>query len=279
MKKLILSLMAGCAGITAVANISIDPVLGFDVSSDFTSAFTNNTGSNAAATYAQAAGIGLAGSGGVAGVTSDSAPTTQFNTSGSFGVGTPQALSIFFKFDAAGQAQAGNSTRVGIGTVSNGGNSGEFRGVNFQIRNGGYSNDWTARLRVRGQTLATDVAAFTLTDGNWYRMDADFTIINDLDGTVGNFSYNFALYDYGTDGSSLGSTVFSTSATTSGSGDVNVLDHVNGRYLAFIASKSDNGYGISAVDNFGTVAVPEPSTYALLTALAGLGVVMMRRRR
>lgn len=267
MKKLLTILIPSLLAVTAVmAQITINPAIDFDVATDFTSNFTNNTG----ATYAFNATGGIGGTGGVDPTLGDGTFTAQTNSNAAFGTST-QSISMFFLFDSNGQSNAAVNQRVGIGTTNNGGNSGEFRGVNFQLFGGASTDQWTPRLRVRAATVSTGEPSFSMTDNTWYRLDASFQITN----VSGDFDYTFSMYDYGTSGTTLGSTVFSVSDTVTGQS----LDQTNTRHLAFIGTQDANGYGVQSIDNFGTVAVPEPSTYALIAGFLTLGLVLYRRRR
>lgn len=269
MKKILITLSAlAMTGLAShAATITIDPAYDFDVATDFTSNFTNNTG----ATYAWNATAGIGGTGGVVPTVGDGTFTAQTNASAAFGTDS-QTISMFFLFDSNGQSNAASNQRIGIGTVNSGGNSGEFRGVNFQLLGGALTDQWTPRLRVRANTVSTGLSSFSLTDDTWYRMDASFQITNTVDGS---FDYDFSLYNYGTAGTSLVSTVFSHSSSVAAA----ALDSTNARHLAFIATQDANGYGAQAIDNFGTVAVPEPATYALITGFLAIGVILVRRRR
>lgn len=269
MKKTLLILAAMAAPFIASAAITIDPAIDFDVSTDFSANFTNNNGT----TYAWSGTAGIGGTGGILGVNNAAAPTFQTNVSTQFGT-DPQSLSGFFLFDNAGQSAATTSVRAGVGTVNNGADSGEYRGINFQIRNGGLSDNFTARLRVRGATISTGLAEFTLTDDHWYRLDGSFVLA--ADGT--SFTYNFALYDYGISGATLQATLFSLENITVDS-SADPFDPTNTRHLAFIGSVDGNGYGFPQIDNLGTAVVPEPKSYALLAGFMALGAILYRRRR
>lgn len=256
------------AGLAYAAPINVDPNIDFDVSTDFTSNFTNN----GSAAYAWSATAGIGGTGGVTSTVGDGAFTAEYNPGAAFGVGSLQSISAIFLFASNGQSNAATNNRFSVGTVNSGGDSGEFRGVAFQMFGGAATDQWTPRLRVRANTVSTGEASLSLTDNHWYRMDASFTITN----VGGDFTYSYALYDYGTAGTSLSSTLFSLE-------NVSVigqsLDSANNRYLSFVGTEDANGFGIQAIDNFGTVAVPEPSTFALLGGgLATLAFLRRRRR-
>jgi len=259
--------ISACSIMAAAATISIDPANTFDTSTDFTSNFTNN-----GSAYAWSAIAGIGGGGGIATVEDAAAPTFQTNSSTQFQTDT-QTVSAFFHFRDAGQAGAAASVRAGVGTVNGGASSGEFRGINFQIRNpGGGSNEFTARLRVRGTTVSTGLPTFTLTDDHWYRLDGGFTLA--ADGT--SFVYDFAVYDYGTDGTSIEGTVISLNDVNVTSGFNGPFDPSNTRHLAFIGSTDANGYGFTGIDNIGTAVIPEPGTLALV-GLA-LGALLIIRK-
>jgi hypothetical protein len=50
-------------------------------------------------------------------------------------------------------------------------------------------------------------------------------------------------------------------------------------YAGFVAFQSSDTPMIFEMDNFTVSAVPEPSTFALLAGLGGLGMVLFRRLR
>ncbi|MEM1211580.1 MAG: PEP-CTERM sorting domain-containing protein [Planctomycetota bacterium] len=266
------------AAIAAVAQPSLAGVIGispntdFDAATDFTDDFTNNGGAG----YAHSVTAGVGDTGGLLGVNNNGAPTFQTNASTQFQTDT-QTISGMFLFDDAGETAAAASVRAGVGTVNGGGNSGEFRGINFQIRNAGGSNDFTARLRTRGNTVGTTVSPFTLTDDHWYRIDASFT----LAGDGNSFTYDFAVYDFGTDGETFLGTVFSLDDVLVDSSGF-TFDPNNTRHLAFIGTVDGNGYGFSEIDNIGSdladfSAIPEPASASLL--LIGGALIAARRRR
>lgn len=119
-----------------------------------------------------------------------------------------------------------------------------------------------------GSTVNTTLAPnLTLTVGNWYKLSGTF-----VNTGSGNIQASGFLQDFGTDGQTAGSVVFSFPSTNLTSLDIASDSTV---YAALRGFKAD---GLNLADNFSAATVvPEPGSAALL--LAALGAVLARNRK
>lgn len=137
-------------------------------------------------------------------------------------------------------------------------------------------------VQIIGNNGVRNSAAYTFTSGSEYMLVAKLTYSKSGSTTSFDSGSLWVLNNNNSgslpsDEASLGGSIasFATASTTTADRTPTYLRISNG---------SSVGQNVFDEIRIGTafadvVAVPEPSTYALLTALAGLGVVMMRRRR
>ncbi len=220
------------------------------------------------------------GVGGVSGVVSvDDDGSTGMNYNQHFGELSPGdfiTTGVFLRANAAANS-AFTTTPAGVGitTVSDGGQDfSQEPTLSFAIRNQN-TNFYRLRLSSRDGDGAVvdsgifDTTQFNLTTGEWYELEATFTLLD----TDGVFNVNGALYGRGADGTSARNTIASFSQNSSALGDL-----LNANiYTGFRASDSTNG-GVDLVDNF--VVIPEPGTLALVgMAFLALRIMKLKRRR
>jgi hypothetical protein len=111
-----------------------------------------------------------------------------------------------------------------------------------------------------------------LTAGNWYLYSV--TLTKPASGTV--WKLDSSLQDFGTSGTTPGSVITSYAGfdvNVNGSANLNLTS--TNTYIQF----GIRGVNFAAVDSFSVTAIPEPSSYAALAGLFGLGLVLTRRRR
>jgi hypothetical protein len=120
-----------------------------------------------------------------------------------------------------------------------------------------------------GGTLSVSAGTdYTPTDNTWYRMEATLSRTSATGWTV-----SAELFSLGANGLSAPSSVL----TYAPSGSINVAaGMLDSGYFGLQVGENDL-MSASAYDNI-TVAVPEPSTYALALGFLALGAVMLRRR-
>lgn len=107
----------------------------------------------------------------------------------------------------------------------------------------------------------------TLTDGNWYFLEVNFSLL----GTDDGFQYTVELFNSSNAGIVSGGSLLSytNSAINAGltAGDLN----------AYFGTRNADQVGITGVDNFYVSAIPEPSV-AVLSLLGLVGLALRRRR-
>jgi MYXO-CTERM domain-containing protein len=127
----------------------------------------------------------------------------------------------------------------------------------------------TFSLRLRANDAGGDISpgSISLAENTWYQLSLTATQIS-----VGNFSLQASVRNWGADGLTGGSTILSHSANLA---NANLLGN-EAIFAGFAARNSGNSDTRAvAVDNF--VVVPEPS--AALAGIFGLGLLALRRRR
>ncbi|MDX2108895.1 MAG: PEP-CTERM sorting domain-containing protein [Verrucomicrobiota bacterium] len=131
----------------------------------------------------------------------------------------------------------------------------------ISLRLNGASPVWQARSD--GTTVTTG-PALSLIEGNWYQLNASFTRVD-----ASTFTLVGSVFNSDANGN-LGSLVsqFSPANIT------NSLASDSTLYAGMRANQA----GVSNLDNFVVSQVPEPSTYALLSALALFTLTVLRRR-
>lgn len=203
-----------------------------------------------------------------------------------FSGATNFTLSIYFQWQTrTGSTETSyQSLLLGVGRSSDtnafspvGGNSGALgpaSGQLLQIGIGGIANaPDTVRVIASSvvdgnNTNFTPSANTTLTNGNWYYLQVDFSLLGTGDG------YNAVASLYGSsDTGAIGSLLL-----TNTSGNITNTNLLSGDVQAYFGTRGPAFSGITGVDNFYVSTIPEPST--LVLCIAGLlGVLGYRRRK
>ncbi len=247
----------------------------FDVSTDYTTDFTEINTTSDSFTWSSSTGVG--GTSGrvdvTQGATTDS--TALYNQS-SFNLsdGSPQTISLFFLIpptiggDALiTAAQVGFSEDLTQAFLSGGGQD----YVSARVRSTTTGTNYTLEGTYANNGAAANVnltSAFTLTASTWYKLSATFT------DTGSGFTYSALVEDYGATGSTLVGAVSGASITSQAMNQTSLSDGSDvTAYAGFRANGNPNNK-VLAVDNFGVV--PEPTTNILM--LCGLGLIIGSRR-
>jgi hypothetical protein len=189
-------------------------------------------------------------------------------------VGSSNTASIWFEARLNGSDQISGFANLGVGFTT--GTTGTLSSDQYfaaELKTGTGSN---MRLGYRWRESSTggnaDTDEFTLTDGNWYKLETTLT----KESGTGNFSTVVSLTDYGTTGTSAGSLVDTySSGTFGGATTVWNATQLNSAFQGYSQSGTGGAYGF---DNFEATVIPEPGTLALF-GLAGLAMTVPLRRR
>lgn len=148
---------------------------------------------------------------------------------------------------------SGQLLHMGIATVPNTAN-----GVRF----------YTASIIDGYNVNATPSGTATLTDGNWYYLQVDFSLL----GTGDGYNAVAKLYDSSNTGI-IGSLLLSNT-----SGNITNVNLLGGDIQAYFGMRAPTYGGVKGVDDFYISTIPEPST--LILCLIGLlGVLGYRKRK
>jgi len=231
--------------------------------------------------YSQVTSGGVGGSGAVSvalGSTTVTADATLIYNNLAFDFSTAgSTLTIASMLNVSTQTAGGNRLlQLGFVNENTNGLNGNA-GIAFtslRLSSAGTSgNIYTPQYQTKtaaGSTVSTTLSPnITLTPGDWYELSGSF---QNLGG--GNIEANGFLQDFGTDGQTPGSVLFTFPATTLNSTDIASDSSVWAGLRGF---KAD---GLNTVDNFtASIVVPEPSAATLfLLALGSFFVAPLLRQ-
>lgn len=194
-------------------------------------------------------------------------------------------LSIYLQWQA-NSLTSGESLQLGFGRTTDnstfspiGGNSGATTNTTTQFLSVGIGpRTQTNDVRIYVSTMADGTLAnlnqpgnpvTTLTDGNWYYLQVDFSLL----GATNGFGYNVALFNSSSSGVVSGTNLLSWS---------NSFTNANlssGDLQAYFLTRNSGQAGITGVDNFYASAIPEPSNLAIFGLLGAAMVVLIRGLR
>lgn len=185
--------------------------------------------------------------------------------------------------------QVSNVATDGFITLNQGGGSREDANIDLGATMGAGSI-WSASFDVTVLSGSSSVYIAHFKDGG-FGFNARVFLADPVDG--GDFTFGIS------DTSSSPDTTFSSdfsfnttyrptvtynfdtgiSSLTVGTESVSSINADIGQSMTSFAFRQAGGSFVSNIDNLEVSAVPEPSAYALLAGLLGLGYVMVRRRR
>lgn len=207
-------------------------------------------------------------------------------TNQTFSALTPEVtLSAYFQFGGTSGSFSGETLWLGVGRDSDSektfdpvaGNSGPLgspTGQSLQVGIGPRTSENVVRVQyawitdgVLTNSSLTPTA--TLTVGNWYYLEVNYTLSAEEDG----YSFTVGLYD------STSTGIVSETSLLSHSASIVNPNLADGELHAFFGGRNGTFAGAVAVDNFAVSAIPEPSTYAFIGGILALGVAFWYRRR
>lgn len=242
----------------------------FNTVGQFTGGFAGSSG------FAEVASGGLGGSGAVSmgGTSAVAVYQTGFNPSTLNGA----TFSAFFQYNGA-DGDGGTGRGFSVGFTSGAGDtyssSAATTGTDFRavVAGAGTGNNYGVDLLNNGTTFEGSSKDITLTVGNWYQL---VLTIGGVSG--GNFTgVTGALYSADSNGGSLSVLKF-LNGSGSGYTEANSLASASEAF-AFFGGQNPSQRISGLADNFSASPIPEPSTYAALTGLLALGMIVARRRR
>jgi len=251
----------------------------------------NQNSPDAPSFYQDSAGDGLGGSNAVALTSEANAGTAMYrNTSFNLSVGTTVTVSGYFRDQQLG-AESGSAIaafQIGFGLSAGDAANDINTGTAFNSTSGdsvnapSLMNAVTARVEgdgsiefqtdLNGNTTGTGrTAAISLTAGNWYYLTASFTV----DSASDTFSGTASLLNSDSNGI-LGTQLATIPSTTLTS---HAMWDDTAAYAGFrAAGQTTDVNGVSLVDNFTVLTVPEPGCAVLLLG-SGAFLGLRRRRR
>ncbi len=254
----------------ALSASSFSQILSDDFSTDTLSDYNTPTGGGSRTAFSYT-GPGAGSAGRLTGALSNVSSAENKLSIGNFTTNLTLVTQIdFLTTSSAATQNNANVALVGLAdsatTFSNNHNGFDVTVRGVQSEAGGVAGD--ARLRIRlndsgtGQILSAN--KFTLANSEWYRL----TLTTTMTGTNAfTLSANLALQ------SSPGVSISSIAPTAVTNAQITALENL---FVGFGVGVDAGPQGGLAVDNL-IVAVPEPTTVALL--LSGLGLVAAARRQ
>lgn len=244
---------------------------------DTLSGYTIMGGPSANVTWSATEGVG--GGGGLVIAAGANPSTSLIPTSTSFTLaGTSSVtLSMMLRATAAGSGSRvylgvsnQNNYAWGAGPATNSASIGGAVNTGYQL---------TARRTTSSsvENIGTPVTFDPAIEApNWYKFTV--TLTKPVSGVVWTFDSNFE--DYGSDGTTpIGSlasiTSYSLTASGNGTGAALLSDALTSTFLNFGVRNAS----FDRMDSFSVTAIPEPSSFAALAGIVGLGWVATRRRR
>ncbi|MEX0321451.1 MAG: PEP-CTERM sorting domain-containing protein [Puniceicoccaceae bacterium] len=175
--------------------------------------------------------------------------------------GFTTSLDIFIDLTDAGVAAG--TYGFDLSSAANGQDALHQRDFIFHVGALNDGNVWLGASNNSSFEINSGALTTQIMSSGWYTFQTDFTDVG------GILSVDLSVFDSG------GSTVFTT--TRSSAEDIIATEVGGNRYMWFTYVDTVDGL---AIDNAILTAVPEPSTYALLSfAALGLGLVIRRRLR
>lgn len=122
-----------------------------------------------------------------------------------------------------------------------------------------------------GLAVSSTSTSASLTLSSWYYAE---TIFTQIDATT--LSVSTSLFSSDSSGTIGSTAVITHSATVTNSTLLGSSD-----LYGYVGSQNGNRRGVAVIDDlsFTATAIPEPSQYAMLFGVAGLGLAVLRRRR
>ena len=278
-RSLVATTLFLCAAASARAQVTID--FNGDASSltdNFTQVLTGNNTPTSSLTWGAA--VGSDASGGVS-ITDDITAIYTPLVIDATSLSSSFTMSIVFMTPASVASNPGANAvaMLGLSGANNTGFGGTGSNVflGTRVRHASSGNKYYLQMQTRTaagtltQTPASDGAAtstITLSASTWYRLVLDLST-----GSAANtFDYTASIFNLGGDGTGVPASISgATIAGTMTNADL-AADQT-----AFAAFRGVSGQHIVALDNFSVI--PEPSSFAALAGVVGLGVAASRRCR
>lgn len=264
----LLSTLLLCLSPGRNANASV--LINFNTPGDLSSNFTQNT-NGTGGTFSQSLSGGIADSGSVALSSGDGTTAVYTGPEAAFDLatGNPLTVSLFFHIDST---VSGSYIAAQLGIVTD--TTGDLRLASpyEALRVQTTSTAGTYQLLLLTQTTTGGSVTsnqqggnYTLSTGFWYLLTATFSAISST-----QLSVSGSIVDYGTEGTTPGSTVTSFNSFTVTNA---ALASDSSVYGAF---RGNSLSGVNRFDNF--AMVPEPST-TILSILGAFAVIVLGRRK
>ena len=248
---------------------------------DYTGNFTANNGASVA--WGASSGVGTPATGGLTGLNTAGGSTIIYNPGGNFAghsltAGSSYTLELFARTNTfTGTGSGFGVLHLGFGTSSAlAFNSQVVEQFAARVQGTATAGQMVLAYRnvaTSGGTATNSAlgAAFTLANDTWYKFSTTIT----KSSTAGAWDLTVSLQNWGSDGTSFVSTIASESAT----GIANTALYNDSSLFAGYYARNTTGTPrqFIAADNF--TVIPEPSSFAALAGLAGLGLAASRRRR
>jgi hypothetical protein len=178
---------------------------------------------------------------------------------------------------SSGAALASNTGGLGTAPLTQG-------NFGFVIQTNAATATGVTQARVRSFDSANETAptvsanlgtTFNLNDSTWYKFSVTFS----KSATVGSWNGVMTVQDFGLDGQTAGSVLYSLSSTVlTGTGATAMYGDAS-----IFAGLSGESTRVGAFDNFAltstVAAVPEPASFAIFAGFGVLGLAAFRRRR
>lgn len=255
-------------GLSASAQSSV--FFDFSEQSQFTNNFTV-TGTSTTIAWSSVAGVG--GDAGHLNLGAGSSSTVLgYNTGlGAFAEGHSATLSLMFRGEKmTGHGGFQNLARFGLNATDEKTAPSMFFDVST------LSNDSVFRLRIWNDGAFSDAGGnLTLADNIWYELEGTLTLV---DASTNSWDVTANIFDRGADGTDARSLMTNGTHTVTGLQNEG-LGQASDLFATIRTARIADSGQIEQMDNIGISVIPEPGVYALMAGLAGLALVVSRRRR